>query len=100
MSNLVQVQFRNRFGEGYGGAAYTYAADVPLAVGDIVTVPTKFGESEARVCRVDVPEAEVEHFRDKLKHITQPASESESLFAEFFSSEVFDNARMSVQPRH
>lgn len=92
MANLVQVRFRNRFGEGWGGAAYTYIADVPLAVGDIVTVPTKFGESEARVCRVDVPEAEVEHFRDKLKHITVPASESESLFAGFFTGEAIRNA--------
>lgn len=88
MTNLVQVQFRNRFGEGYGGAAYTYAADVPLAVGDIVTVPTKFGDNEARVCRVDVPEAEVVRFRDQLKHITEPATVSKSLFDEFFTGEV------------
>lgn len=88
MSNLVQVQFRSRYGEGYGGAAYTYIADTPLAVGDIVTVPTKFGNSEARVSRVDVPEAEVERFRDKLKHITEPATVSKSLFDEFFTGEV------------
>lgn len=88
MANLVQVRFRNRYGEGYGGAAYTYIADIPLAVGDIVTVPTKFGTSEARVCRVDVPEAEVEQFRDKLKHITEPATASNSLFDEFFTGEV------------
>ena len=62
MTNLVQVQFRNRYGSGYSGAAYTYRADVPLSVGDVVTVPTKWGDSEARVCRVDVPEAEVAKF--------------------------------------
>lgn len=88
MTNLVQVRFRNRYGEGYGGAAYTYIADTPLSVGDIVTVPTRFGSSEARVCRVNVPEAEVEHFRDKLKSITDAASVSESLFDEFFRGEA------------
>lgn len=88
MSNLVQVQFRSRYGEGYGGAAYTYIADTTLAVGDIVTVPTKFGNSEARVSRVDVPETEVERFRDKLKRITEPATVSKSLFDEFFTGEV------------
>lgn len=91
MTNLVQVQFKSRYGEGYGGACYTYIADVPLVVGDIVKVPTKFGESEARVCRVDVPEDEVKGFRDKLKHITEPATAGEGLFDEFFSGEAMPN---------
>ena len=88
MTNLVQVQFRNRYGEGYAGACYTYVADVPLAVGDIVNVPTKFGNSEARVCRVDVPEYDVKGFFDKLKHITEPAIVSNGLFDDFFTGEV------------
>lgn len=88
MTNLVQVQFKSRYSEGYGGACYTYIADVPLAVGDVVTVPTKFGDSEAKVCRVDVPEDEVKGFRDKLRHITEPATVSEGLFDEFFSGEA------------
>lgn len=88
MTNLVQVQFKSRYKDGYGGACYTYVADVPLAVGDIVTVPTKFGESEACVCRVDVPEDEVKGFQDKLRHITEPATVSEGMFADFFTGEV------------
>lgn len=91
MAGFVQVQFRNRYGEGYGGTAYTYIANVPLAVGDIVTVPTKFGNNEARVCRINVPDAEVERFRDNLKHITEPASVSKSIFDEFFTGEAFGN---------
>lgn len=85
MSNLVQVQFKNRRGSGYVGNAYTYIADNPLKVGDIVTVPTKFGESEACVCRVDVPEAEVVKFRDQLRHITTQPVPAEDPFANFFS---------------
>lgn len=84
MTNLVQVQFRSRYGEGYGGAAYTYIADTPLMVGDIVAVPTKFWDSEARVCRIDVPEDEVEKFRDQLRHIEVPATVTGDIFSEFF----------------
>lgn len=66
-STLVQVQFRSRYGNGYAGGLYHCRADVPLSVGDVVTVPTKWGDSEARVCRVDVPEAEVAKFHDFFK---------------------------------
>lgn len=84
-TNLVQVQFKNRYGEGYGGRPYTYIADQPLMVGDIVTVPTKFGDSEAKVTRIDVPEEEVSSFRDALRHITEPATVSGGLFDDFYS---------------
>lgn len=84
MTNLVQVQFRNRYGSGYSVAAYTYRADVPLSVGDVVTVPTKWGDSEARVCRVDVPEAEVAKFHGELRHITEAATPGGGLFDDFF----------------
>lgn len=84
LTDLVQVQFRSRYGNGYGGAAYTYRAKVPLSVGDVVVVPTKFGDSEARVCRVDVPKAEVEKFHGELRHITQAATPGGGLFDDFF----------------
>ena len=73
--NLVQVQFKSRYGDGYGSQSYTYIADVPLSVGDIVTVPTKTGEGEARVSRVDVPVSELPKFLsvDQIRHITEPA---------------------------
>lgn len=83
-TNYVQVQFKSRYRDGFGGAAYTYIADVPLAVGDIVKVPTKFGESDARVCRVNVPEDEVPAFFGELRHITTPVTAGD-LFAEFFN---------------
>ena len=82
---LVQVQFMNaRLGE-YGGASYTYIADVPLAEGDIVTVPTATGESEGRVSRVDVPAEELPKWLtpDKLRHITKAATAGD-MFAGFF----------------
>ena len=82
--SIVQVQFKNRYTGAYSGNAYTYFADVPVQVGDIVRVPTNFGDSEAKVCRVDVPESEIPTWMD-LKHITEPATQGGSIFDEFFS---------------
>ena len=57
--NLVQVQYRGRRSGRFEGDAYTYVADAPLEVGDVVNVPTKYGESEAQVCRINVPEEDI-----------------------------------------
>ena len=83
--DLVQVQFKSRYSDRFEGAAYTYIADVPLAVGDIVTVPTQTGDGEARVCRVNVPHDELPKWLtpERLRHITTPATMG-NLFAEFF----------------
>ena len=85
-TDIVQVQFKDHRFDGFSGRAYTYIADVPLAVGDIVTVPTANGEGEARVLKVNVTEAELPNWlsRDKLKHITQSATPA-GVFAEFFN---------------
>lgn len=84
-TNIVQVQFRKSFGEGYGGTNYTYIADVPLQVGDIVEVPTRYGPSRARVSRIDVPADEVPTEFGGLLHITAPATPSDGVFDGFFS---------------
>ena len=84
LPSLVQVQFESRYKPGtYSGGAYTYIADHPLIVGDIVKVPTKYGESMAKVCRVNVPIPEIHCRVGELKHITEPAT-SGDLFAGFF----------------
>lgn len=82
--NLVQVQYRGRRSGKFEGSAYTYVADVPLEVGDIVSVPTKYGDSEARICRVNVPEEEVPAWCGMLRHITGPARPMD-MFDEFFA---------------
>ena len=84
MSKIVQVLFKNRFSGQYSGKPYTYVADIPVQIDDIVQVPAGSGTSEAKVVRVDVPESEVPAWM-QLKHITEPASPSGSLFDEFFS---------------
>lgn len=84
MSDIVCVQFKGRYRDEYCGPAYTYRADVPLRVGDIVNVPTKYGDSEARVSRVNVPESELQ-FHGELRHITEPPTVSGGLFDDFFN---------------
>lgn len=84
ITNLVQVQFKSKYGDDYGGRPYTYVADVPLLVGDIVKVPTANGDSDARVCRIDVPESECGFPIDRLRHITEPATPGGGMFAGFF----------------
>lgn len=85
-NDIVQVQFKSRYSGGYGEKLYTYIADVPLAEGDIVTVPTRNGDGEARVARIHVPETEVEDWmRDRLMHITTPATVGGGLFDGFFN---------------
>lgn len=85
MSDIVFVQFKDRYHDGYGGRTYSYIADVPLKVGDIVTVPTVNGDGEARVCEVNVPDTALPDFltRERLKHITTAATVG-GLFDDFF----------------
>lgn len=81
---LVQVQFESRRNPGtYSGGAYTYIADVELAVGDVVKVPTKYGDSAAKVCRVDVPIGEIQCRVGELKRIAGPVTAGD-IFAGFF----------------
>ena len=79
---FVQVQFKSRYSGEYGGRAYTYIADVPLEVGDVVTVPTASGDCEARVCRVNIPEAEARGgYTGEFRRIETPTTIG-NLFAE------------------
>lgn len=70
MSNLIKVKF-NKNGEP-SGREYTYLSDDKLEIGDVVVIRAADGEKEAQtgtVTSVDVPESEVESFKDKLKSI-------------------------------
>ena len=73
--NIVQVQFKDRYSERFGGTNYSYIAEVPVSVGDIVRVPTAYGESEAKVVRTGLSEKELPSWLNpqSLKRITQPA---------------------------
>jgi len=53
----------------FEGRAYTYFAAEPLDVGDIVEVPVQNHNMKAQVVEINVPESEIEAFRDKVKTI-------------------------------
>lgn len=85
MPEIVHVQFEDRSNPGYfSGGSYSYIADHGLAVGDLVKVPTKYGERRAKVVRTDVPIRELQCKVGQLRKITGPALPGGDLFAGFF----------------
>ncbi len=83
--NIVNVMYEDRNHPGYfAGAVYSYIADHPVIVGDIVKVPTKYGDREAKVVRVNVPVTEIQCRVGQLLHITEPSVAGADLFAGFF----------------
>lgn len=68
---IVEIQYCGQDGQPKG-KAYSYFADIPLAVGDRVVVPTYKGDGEGVVCAVNVPESKVdERILPLLKTITR-----------------------------
>lgn len=70
---LIKARFL-RFGEPYG-RVYTYETNENVEVGDLVQLNEK---GQGIVTEINVPESEVESFKDKLKFIigkVQPEEE-------------------------
>lgn len=65
--NIVKCRFL-KDGEP-SGREYSYLANEELSVGDSVMADTVRGEADLVVTAVDVPEEEVEAFKDKLKYV-------------------------------
>lgn len=70
--SIIKVSFEDRQQAGtFKPGGYTYVADIPVQLGDIVIAPTKFGQNRAKVIALDVPPAEYAAFADRLRHITE-----------------------------
>lgn len=64
--SIVKVQYYSETkGDITGAREYSFYTEEPLSVGDIVRLPNGKG----RVSAIDVPEAEIEAFKDKVKTI-------------------------------
>ena len=77
--NIIKCRFL-KDGEPYG-REYSYLTQKPVAVGDVVEVETQRGVADVVVTAINVPEAEVESFKDKLKYIIgkkQPKPDTET----------------------
>lgn len=82
---IVNVNFEDRREPGtFNGSAYSYLTDHPVAVGDFVNVPTKYGERMAKVVETDVPVGNLQCKVGQLKMITGPATPTPNLFSGFF----------------
>lgn len=81
---LVNVQFRDRKCGEFTGREFSYIADVPLNKGDVVNVPTKYGQREGCISRVDVPIGDIQCRVGELRHITDSATPGGDIFKGFF----------------
>lgn len=81
---LVQVQFRDSKSGEFTGREFSYIADVPLEKGDVVNVPTRYGNREGCISRVDVPIREIQCRVGELRHITDSPTPGGDIFKGFF----------------
>lgn len=70
--NIVSVRYENNKKGGYSENAFSYYSEIPdIKVGDIVKVPTKYGEKRAIVHKVGISESTLPAaLRKHLKTIT------------------------------
>ncbi len=69
MQFIVKVQYYSMTTGELSPREYSYYSIDRLAVGDIVTVLVRDTTTKAKVTAVDVPEAEIAAFKDKMKTI-------------------------------
>jgi len=90
-NSLVKVQYYR--GDEPMGRDYTYFSEDCLAVGDIVMVPVRDTTGKAVVSSIDVPDSEIEAFRDKVKVI--PAG---SVVVQFEREATYCKGQESIEP--
>ena len=67
--NIVKVRYFSETTKELSPREYTYFSEDALHVGDVVTVPVRDTTGKAQVSAINVPEAEISVFRDKVKTI-------------------------------
>lgn len=84
--SLVKVKFL-KMGEP-SGREYTYRSEIPVSVGEKVELPhatptmLDIPYSQGVVTQIDVPEAEIEAFKDKVKSIIGKVEQKEEAIDE------------------
>lgn len=74
--NIVKCRFL-KDGEPHG-KEYSYLAKENFSVGDLVKTDTARGEADLVITGLNVPEEEVESFKDKLKYVWKKDEETEN----------------------
>lgn len=67
MKNIIKVRF-NKGGQPMG-REYSYLSPIEVEVGDIVEMETRGAVAKGTVTQINVPAAEIEPFKDKIKSI-------------------------------
>jgi len=71
-TNIIKVQYQEEDNFGiFCNKEYSYYTDKELNIGDYVEAPTQFGTNIAKVSSIDVPEEEIQSFKDKMRTITK-----------------------------
>ncbi len=68
--NIISVKYEDKYiPKTFGGKAYSYYANTDVDIGDLVLVPTTYGEKIAIVSEINIPEQKVESIKPYLKTI-------------------------------
>jgi len=70
LPDIVKVRYYSQTSGEASEREYTYFTEESLEVGDIIMVPVRDGTKKVVVSAVDIPDAEIESFRDKVKTIS------------------------------
>lgn len=69
-TNIINVKYEDKyFPKTFSGKAYSYYSNTNVNVGDLVLVPTAYGEKIARVSEINISEQRVESVKPYLKTI-------------------------------
>ena len=77
--DFIQIQFKNKYSGEFEGRAYTYIADIPVKVGDLVKCPTYQGDGVGKVSRTGISEAEARgSYKGDFRHISAFADDEKA----------------------
>lgn len=69
-TNIISVKYEDKFiPKTFVGKAYSYYSNTNVNVGDLVLVPTVYGEKIAIVSEINISEQRVESIKPYLKTI-------------------------------
>lgn len=68
--NIISVKYEDKYiPKTFSGKAYSYYTNIDVNIGDLVCVPTVYGEKIAIVSEVNIPEQKIESIKPYLKTI-------------------------------
>lgn len=67
-TNIISVKYEDKYiPKTFSGKAYSYYTNTDVNIGDLVLVPTAYGERIAMVSEINISEQKVESMKPYLK---------------------------------